>query len=87
MQSLCKDEVNVRQDSSLAVLKGRTLPVMWMKWPYPHIQRDYAKAYLFIYFFTLCTICTVKFMFYILFRIGSDFQPNCNDVLKDFTMW
>ncbi len=27
------------------------------------------------------------FMYYIVFRICCDFQPNWNDVLKDFTMW
>ncbi len=29
IESLCKEGANIRQDVSLAVLKGRTLPVMW----------------------------------------------------------
>ncbi len=71
-------EVAIREDSTLAVLRGRTLPVMRTKWPYPATQRDDAKVFFFLFFL---------FMYYNEFRICSHFQPNCNDVQKDFTMW
>ncbi len=72
-------DIAIREDSSLAVLRGRTLHVMWTKWPYPATWRGDAKVF-FLCFFSLCTILKV-YVYYIVY-----FQPNCNDVLKDFTM-
>ncbi len=60
MQSLGKDEFDIREDSSLAVLRGRTLPVIWTKWTYPATCRDDAKVFLFV------CLCTILYLEYVL---------------------
>ncbi len=71
-----------------------------MNRPYPAIRRDDAKVlyicFVLFVFVCLCPLLTVKIMFYIgtyilyvhiNIRIFYVFQLNCNNVLKDFTMW
>ncbi len=59
LPSLCKDEVTIREESFLAFLRERKLPVMWMKWPYTTIRRDDAK----VFFFLHKSFCTILYIY------------------------